>query len=133
MDFYSDIEKACSIKIKAATFTDEKFMHAALGTTPNNVEEVFWGEAKNCVSVNGAVYEGTTLLYVPAGLSGEYTVIPGTTKISAGALAGTKLTKLIIPSTITDYKSVTDGIAGLEVEVYPSEPADTTEPEDNPR
>ena len=109
------------ISIVSVTFGDEGQMLASLGTAPNNVKNIYIDPLgqKNCHSVDGVIYNGSaikTLVYFPAGRTGEYTVEPGTKRILEGAFNATKLTKLYIPSSVTEYKAATENI-GITIEI----------------
>ena len=120
------IEETFETKIEKFGFWDmlEKEDISSLGTYENDVKYVHFNGAfgKRFASINGALYSENrdTLYFVPKGLTGEYVVREGTAKIDPSTFKNTKLTKVLIPSTVADYKTATDGINGLTVQIYSS-------------
>jgi len=117
MDHYKYIEQMFDIVIDTLTLPDEKYMFTS---EPSNLKNVYISETKSLASIDGVIYNanGTTLVYFPSGRTGEYKIKDGTTKIESNAFKASKLTKVYLPMTVTDYKGAFEGMDDIVLDFY---------------
>lgn len=121
-------------KINSAAFSDCTALTSV--TIPGtitafvNFSNVFWGcSALKSISVsgtsstyeayNGALYKKSnedlnTLVFLPAGMTGTYSIPEGVTKIDTYALRDTHLAKLTLPASLTTISNSSYTICGLQ-------------------
>ena len=120
----SHIEAAFGEKVLRLGFSDgaiDKGDPSEIQKVESNVQYLYYASPfflKGFPSINGLIYSGSELIAVPSGLEGEVRVRYGTTKINADAFAYTKLSKVYLPDTVTEYKEAFASHPELTVRFY---------------
>ena len=117
----SHIEAAFGERVEKFGFSQDSDM-SLIQTIPSTVKYLytdtqFFGRGEY-MSVNGLIYSNRELIVVPQGLEGEIYVRYGTKKIHPGAFTKTKLNKVYLPETVTEYKEAFASLSGVDVEFY---------------
>ena len=122
----SHIEAALGVQVEKFGFDQNAFYKndmSIIQTIPSTVKylytDTYFFARGEYISVNGLIYGlNRELIVVPQGLEGELYVRYGTQKIHPGAFTGTKLNKVYLPETVTDYKEAFSSLPGVIVEFY---------------
>ena len=110
----------------------EKCEISSIQTIPSTVKYVYnetdFFARGEYISVNGLIYGlNRELIAVPQGIEGELYIRYGTKKIHPGAFTGTKLNKVYLPDTVTEYKEAFSSLSGVTVEFYSGRPSKVDE------
>ena len=117
------------VKYGMDTGYDEEIL--SIRGIPSTVEYLYCDYqifGRGLISINGLIYSpALDLLAVPTGLEGELYVRYGTEKIDPAAFSGTKLSRVYLPDTVTEYKEAFKDLPDVSVQFYSSRPSKTDE------